>query len=261
VLDHPDLRARIPGILAASWSRAANINFTGYGACSGSGDTVTVSFSTSPGYRGNTTGLGAGTRPVTLVSDDATPRLAHFTYEVIREMGHALGFAHEMNRPDNWDGTAATPCRVSADNSDYKQYVSTPGGLNLTPNYDPNSIMNYCDPNGNLTTQLSVGDILAASSPGAYGPGRCIFAGGAPQCTRSLVGGDAQSTYTVPSACPATTGWVMKSASGGGPLPHACLDGSAPGTCSGANVNPTTFVLSAQRQGIVQSGPAVGTQA
>jgi len=47
---------------------------------------------------------------------------------------------------------------------------------------------------------------------------------------------------------------------GGAPLPNLCLDGSAPGACSGTSASGTSFVLGWQQEGIVQSGPAMGTQ-
>jgi hypothetical protein len=169
VNDHPELQAKIPALLGTSWSINANITFTGFGPCSTAPtNRVAVSFSTVSGFRGVTFGLGFGARSITLIGDD-TGSLTHFRYEVIHEFGHALGFVHEMKRPDNWNGTVAKQCGVSPSDADYGNYSAQPGGITLTAAYDPNSVMNYCNPLG-FPTVLSAGDMAGASRPDAYGP-------------------------------------------------------------------------------------------
>jgi len=54
----------------------------------------------------------------------------------VHEFGHVLGLAHEQNRPDT-PGECLAPASGEYGNN-----------ISLTP-YDPNSVMNYCNRNGN----------------------------------------------------------------------------------------------------------------
>jgi hypothetical protein len=63
----------------------------------------------------------------------------------VHEFGHALGFAHEQNRPD-----APGECAELRQGQD--------GTTLLTP-YDPKSVMNYCNPVYNNNGMLSKYDI------------------------------------------------------------------------------------------------------
>lgn len=71
------------------------------------------------------------------------------------EFGHALGFAHEQNRPD-------TPGECASVHGQDQSQEQT-----LTP-YDPRSIMNYCNPEFNNKGELSPLDIKALQK--VYGP-------------------------------------------------------------------------------------------
>jgi hypothetical protein len=61
------------------------------------------------------------------------------------EFGHALGFTHEQNRADS-------PCTTMDQGPDPDTFVTV---------YDPNSIMNYCNPKWNGDGKLSNFDVQA----------------------------------------------------------------------------------------------------
>jgi hypothetical protein len=69
----------------------------------------------------------------------------------VHEFGHAIGFAHEQNRPD-----APGECMQLRQGSDGNK-------LDLTP-YDPKSVMNYCNPYWNNSGNLSDLDIKGVQS-------------------------------------------------------------------------------------------------
>ena len=66
----------------------------------------------------------------------------------VHEFGHAIGFAHEQNRPDT-PGECAQPAQGTSGDA-----------TTLTP-WDPHSVMNYCNPAYNNDGVLSDFDIVA----------------------------------------------------------------------------------------------------
>lgn len=67
----------------------------------------------------------------------------------VHEFGHAIGFAHEHNRPD-------TP-------GECNEPAQGPDGDLLLTSWDPSSVMNYCNPIYNNNGELSAFDIKAVA--------------------------------------------------------------------------------------------------
>jgi hypothetical protein len=163
---HADLHSQVITILNQTWESNANIDFVGWSSCSQtSGRKVSVSFSEEADYRGWNQNTPEGSK-VILISDQAlAANYERFRYQVIHEFGHALGFAHEMQRSDNWSDGVAQQCGVALDHPEYGNYQPL-DGINWTSEYDVNSIMNYCHPAG-YPQDLSIGDIRGVRA--AYG--------------------------------------------------------------------------------------------
>jgi hypothetical protein len=149
-------------ILQDSWSKAANVNFVGWDAC----DKVRAAWGPSvvflafwPEDGGNTSSQGpVGDYTTAYVTqNDSLGNEPWFTRVVNHEFGHVLGFGHEQERPDNFNPNPVY-CPVFQPGREHP-YL----GVWLTPEFDRDSIMSYCNANSHLST----GDIYGARA--AYG--------------------------------------------------------------------------------------------
>jgi hypothetical protein len=255
--DHPELQALVKSTLTSSWAQAANISFTGFGGCPTTGKVAAVFFQSSSVDQGSTSPPGPSGFVTSLPNDVSQAR---FTAVVTHEFGHVHGIAHEMARPDNWDGGVALQCAAPAGATNADQYAERDGGVNLTPNYDPDSIMNYCADSPYGAPALSVGDILGVSQS-AYGPNpACVFKDAVTSCNTTSAQ-TFEETFTVPSGCPAPwNAWVLQTYSGGAwnPVQSSCPGGQPAGTC-GAMTNPNSFTFGTQSVTGALTGPAVGS--
>lgn len=139
----------------ASWESSSSMDLTGWGTCtssSPSGIRIKIS-DEGPHTKGLGDRLDGKTSGMVLnftfnnwsksCGTNATARERCIRTIAIHEFGHALGIAHEHNRPDSWKSCKDDPQGTNGDT--------------LVGQFDPNSIMNYCY-DSSYSGVLSAGD-------------------------------------------------------------------------------------------------------
>jgi Dual-action HEIGH metallo-peptidase len=143
-----------------TWSFWANINFSGWDMCPTTGEALHVRIRISPQGEDNAGASGSaalGTAALSKVGDNDPgvnfslwadkANEGRVEYLAVHEFGHVLGFGHEQDSPDN-EGSAKCNSGVDPDAN----------AINITA-YDRDSVMNYCNRDGNMTGHLTFVDI------------------------------------------------------------------------------------------------------
>ncbi|MCA1638594.1 MAG: hypothetical protein LC768_09715 [Acidobacteria bacterium] len=146
-----------------TWEEFANITFSGWGICPsggifGSATSKQVRIRISPQGKGNAGADGwarLGMDALSSAQDndpgmtmsfnpDGTANKGRVEYIAVHEFGHVLGFIHEQDSPNH--------------NAAHCAGASEANATALT-NYDPDSVMNYCNKDKNMKGFLTLKDI------------------------------------------------------------------------------------------------------
>jgi hypothetical protein len=149
-------RQWVRNAVARTWEARSGVRFTGWGTCPATSPGIRINISdTGPHVKGLGNRLNGMAQGMVLNftfanwSPSCQSRLQYCIDAIaVHEFGHAMGYAHEQNRPDR-PSTCTEPAQGSS------------GDWLIGP-WDLSSVMNYCNPQWNGDGNLSATDQLGA---------------------------------------------------------------------------------------------------
>ena len=156
----------IKNAVLRSWQQFANVEFTGWGFCPIGGERKDVRVRIRE--QGSENGGGGGSARLGLAAlskwednnpgvnfsfnPDGSADVGRVEYLAVHEFGHVLGFHHEQDAPGNVEGPGY--CTTSGVDPDARAVTG----------YDRDSVMNYCNRDGNGKGNLTDTDIKGAQA-------------------------------------------------------------------------------------------------